>query len=405
MDGDEESRRRFLRRGTVVATLGLAGCSGDGDTAPTTPSASATGTTETTGTGTVTTGTTGTADTPPPTSDTSGPTDTTPGESTPSETPTRTGTPEQLLGDDPSPLLSIEGESIQAGDTTTLTGTLTNPYPFPVRSVAVALAPPNGDWAVSTAGETSVDSITPGESHGVAWDVTAPESASGAHTLVATVSYATESDQADVTVEHPVVAATAGVAPIGVDCGGVHTADTVTVDGLSFLPEAAFTGDLDIEGTNMVGGIPERARWWTADDAVDIDPAPNAGVFDTAIDGTDHDDLYRTEHWYGPTDDRYDEDNPLTYTFGLPNGTYDVTLHFAEVWFGGPAEGGEGRKVFTVEINGEPVLEEFDIYAEAGYATALTRTFEVEVTDGELTITAIRIVHNPRFNAIEIREA
>jgi len=265
--------------------------------------------------------------------------------------------------------------------------------------------PPSDDWDVSVAGGISVDLLAPGESRDVTWDVSAPESATGEYTLTATVSYATTTDQAEITVEHSIVAATMGVAPIGIDCGGEHTADTVTIDSLAFLPEAAFTQDLDIEGTNMVGGLPEHARWWTANETVDIDPVPNAGIFDTSIDGTDYDDLYRTEHWYGPTDDRYDDDNPLTYTFSLQNGMYEVTLHFAEVWFGGPAEGGEGQKVFTVEINGEPVLEEFDIYAEVGYATALTKTFETEVTDGELTITAIPIVHNPRFNAIEIREA
>jgi hypothetical protein len=154
---------------------------------------------------------------------------------------------------------------------------------------------------------------------------------------------------------------------------------------------------------NMVGGIPERAQWWLSHDVVTIDPVPNAGIFDTAIDGTDYDDLYRTEHWYGPTDDRYEDGNPLTYTFALQNGSYNVTLHFAEVWFGGPAEGGAGDKVFNVKSNGEVVLEEFDIFSEVGYAKALRKQFTVDVTDNELTISAVPIVHNPRFNAIEIR--
>jgi len=414
------------RRGVlaVVGALGLgglAGCLGDGGVDTTSPP----------GTGTVTqdgagSSPTGTGTGVPSRTDASTPTETGAVTAPETATATRTGdptetsrdstatpreststttaTPEQPLGDDPSPLLSIELRSTPPGETTTITGALANPYPFPVRTVEVTMEPPTADWGVSATGPTSFDSIPEGVSRDVAWDVTAPASATGEYTLAADVSYATATDRADVTVDQSVVATTTGVSPIGIDCGGVHTADTVTVDGLQFRPEPAFTENLDIDGTNMVGGLAENARWWTDDDAVDIDPAPNAGVFDTSIEGTEHDDLYRTEHWYGPTDGRYEEGSPLTYTFTLPNGTYDVTLHFAEVWFGGPKEGGAGKKVFTVEINGKPVLKEFDIYAEVGYATALTETFEVEVTDAELTVGAIPIVHNPRFNAIEIHE-
>jgi beta-galactosidase len=69
------------------------------------------------------------------------------------------------------------------------------------------------------------------------------------------------------------------------------------------------------------------------------------------------------------------------YRLPLDNGTYRVTLHFAE-----PGEAA-GARVFDVTANGAVQLPGFDIAARAGGARkAIAQSFEVTVTDGQLDL-------------------
>ncbi len=95
----------------------------------------------------------------------------------------------------------------------------------------------------------------------------------------------------------------------------------------------------------------------------------------------------------------------LTEHFGLdayritcPNGTYSVVLHFAETYHEDP-----GMRVFDVSIEGKKVLSDFDTVKAAGKdLTAVSKTFEVKVTDGELTIEFGINTENPMINGIEV---
>jgi len=93
------------------------------------------------------------------------------------------------------------------------------------------------------------------------------------------------------------------------------------------------------------------------------------------IQGTDDDWLYYRQRI-----------NLSSYHFHLGRGTYEaeyeVKLHFAEIQRNGP-----GQRVFDVFIEGQRVLQDFDIFAEAGYRTACVRTFRTTVTDDSLDIT------------------
>ena len=51
----------------------------------------------------------------------------------------------------------------------------------------------------------------------------------------------------------------------------------------------------------------------------------------------------------------------LAYRLDMPDGTYDVTLMFAELQYDAP-----GKRVFDVKINGKTVLDKLDIFAAAG---------------------------------------
>jgi hypothetical protein len=106
-----------------------------------------------------------------------------------------------------------------------------------------------------------------------------------------------------------------------------------------------------------------------------------------SITGTLDPTLYQTER-YAPT---------LTYNIPVVNDTYTVTLYFAEIYFDAP-----GQRVFNVSIEGQTVLQNFDIWAVAGQFAAVQRTFVVTVTDGVLNIVGTASVNNAKFSAIQV---
>ena len=70
------------------------------------------------------------------------------------------------------------------------------------------------------------------------------------------------------------------------------------------------------------------------------------------------------------------------YAFDVPNGSYQVTLKFAETYDTLP-----GQRVFDVSINGDTKLSGFDIVKTAGAAnTATDQVFDVDVTGGTIKL-------------------
>jgi ELWxxDGT repeat protein len=98
-----------------------------------------------------------------------------------------------------------------------------------------------------------------------------------------------------------------------------------------------------------------------------------------------------------------------SFAYGLPsgNGTFDVTLHFAETYWGNQAAGGVGSRRFHVDLEGTRRLTNYDIFAEAGGALrATTETFRVTVTDGILNLLFARgSADLPLVSAIEVTPA
>ena len=109
--------------------------------------------------------------------------------------------------------------------------------------------------------------------------------------------------------------------------------------------------------------------------------------YTTGISNTTDDALYQTER-YGPN---------FSYSIPVPSGTYTVKLHFAEAFFTV-----SGKRVFNVNVEGSPFLTNYDIYADAGSATAVVKQLEVSVTDGTLNLSFTGTVENAKINAIEI---
>ncbi|WP_222863701.1 malectin domain-containing carbohydrate-binding protein [Natronococcus pandeyae] len=109
---------------------------------------------------------------------------------------------------------------------------------------------------------------------------------------------------------------------------------------------------------------------------------------DDSIDGTDDDELYRTERTA----------ETLVYELPVGNGVYDVELHFAEIYFEEP-----GQRVFDVSVQGRTVRSDLDVYDEVGGNTALVeRVSNVTVHDGILRVTAEASVDNAKISAIRV---
>jgi hypothetical protein len=96
----------------------------------------------------------------------------------------------------------------------------------------------------------------------------------------------------------------------------------------------------------------------------------------------------------------------FSYKIPLAPGTYELRLHFAETTYS-PASslgGGENSRVFDIQLNGSPLLKQFDIVSDAGANTADVRVFR-DISpnkDGYLHLDFAGSLGLPIINAIEI---
>ena len=114
-----------------------------------------------------------------------------------------------------------------------------------------------------------------------------------------------------------------------------------------------------------------------------------------AIAGTTDDVLYRTER----------STPSFRYSIPVANGTYDVRLHLAEIYWGatGGGAGGTGKRLFSANIEGGAVeLANFDMNAVAAPLTAITRSYRTTITDGKVDIAFTATVNEAKISAIEI---
>jgi len=90
----------------------------------------------------------------------------------------------------------------------------------------------------------------------------------------------------------------------------------------------------------------------------------------------------------------------FTYAIGgrTAGASYTVRLHFAETYWTAA-----GSRVFSVSINGQQVLTNFDIVAAAGAANkAVVEQFTVTPTSGTITIQFTTVKDNAQVNGIEV---
>jgi hypothetical protein len=172
------------------------------------------------------------------------------------------------------------------------------------------------------------------------------------------------------------------IAVFGLACGDDDDAPPV-VNPIEFSESinsggAAFTFD----GTD-----------WLADKGNDA-----SDTFENIIDieGTENDGLYQTEVF---------DMTGFTYEVAVPaEGPWEVKLHFAEIFHGVENANGVGARVFSVDIEGQASLTDYDIIDQAGgAATAVVETFPgISVMDGNLTITFTTVTDAAKVNGIEV---
>ena len=100
--------------------------------------------------------------------------------------------------------------------------------------------------------------------------------------------------------------------------------------------------------------------------------------------------------------ERYDNSSApeMQWNFPVSNGNYEVRLYFAENYSGA---GSPGSRVFDVVIEDVLALDDYDVVADAGAMfVGVMQSFEVEVSDGLLTIDLLHVIQNPAIKGIEI---
>lgn len=96
------------------------------------------------------------------------------------------------------------------------------------------------------------------------------------------------------------------------------------------------------------------------------------------------------------------------FTYAIPvdtRDTYTLVLHFAEFYFSAPASGLNGR-IFKVMCNGQTLLDNFDIFKEAGKFHEVKKTFRhlKPSAQGKLNVTFEPIVNNATVSGIEVMD-
>ncbi|HZU08724.1 MAG TPA: malectin domain-containing carbohydrate-binding protein [Pseudacidobacterium sp.] len=172
--------------------------------------------------------------------------------------------------------------------------------------------------------------------------------------------------------------------------GGRSTATLNAIEILPGIPHHQVPVRLVMQSRPVTD---HSGRLWHPDDDYQ---GGYASVKNVTVSGTADPDLFTAER-YGH------------FSYSIPVDTrdrYTLVLYFAELYFGPNASGtgGVGSRVFRVLCNGNTLLDNFDIYKEAGSLHAITKTFYhlKPTAQGKLNITFEPIVNYATVSAIEV---
>lgn len=136
-----------------------------------------------------------------------------------------------------------------------------------------------------------------------------------------------------------------------------------------------------------------KGQVWQADSGYNWG---NVSSISAVVGGTADQTLYQTGR-YNPNFSA-----GMVYAYAVPNGQYHVNLYFAETY---AATQVKGARVFNVKMQGVTVFSNLDIFATAGANTALVKSADITVSNGQVNIEFDDIVQTAKVNAIEILPA
>ena len=90
------------------------------------------------------------------------------------------------------------------------------------------------------------------------------------------------------------------------------------------------------------------------------------------------------------------------YRFSVPNGNFNIVLHFAEIY-----HQAVNKRLLSVALEGVQIIQNLDIYQLAGHDFATTLSFNTQalgipVTDNRLDLTFSSTKDEAKISAIEI---
>ncbi|MFC6940263.1 PKD domain-containing protein, partial [Salinirubellus sp. GCM10025818] len=112
---------------------------------------------------------------------------------------------------------------------------------------------------------------------------------------------------------------------------------------------------------------------------------------DSSVPSSTPTTLFQSERWDLPADPEMQWDFPVD-----SGATYEVKLHFAEIYYTQ-----DGQRVFDVAVENQVVLDNYDIHADVGHDTGVTKTYQV-TSDSTLDIDFGHVTGNPKVSGIEI---
>lgn len=150
---------------------------------------------------------------------------------------------------------------------------------------------------------------------------------------------------------------------------------------------------LDLAGP----GVPGTPAWCAGTGEYGGVDFENPAVLDIA--GTELDALYRNARTGSDADPTY-----AGVRLPASAGPHVLSLHFAEIFWGAPGgpAGGAGKRVFDVRAEGQLLLDDLDLTAAAGAATALVHSAVVEVAGPQFELDLSASVDRPLLAALAL---
>lgn len=95
----------------------------------------------------------------------------------------------------------------------------------------------------------------------------------------------------------------------------------------------------------------------------------------------------------------------MQYQFPVPDGEYVVRVYLAETYIDGDgwnANSKIGPRVFDIAVEGQVVLNNYNMYQQLGHDRGTMKSFQPTVTDGALFVTFLHEKENPFVSGISI---